>query len=94
MARMPGKRDSLGNRRAVVSQSTSWLTHGGAAQRVHGPRRSSRSGLDYGGRVVEVAPDLVLQAGLAMLGRRQVVAAAVKDGLSDLGLRPHGVDGD
>ena len=49
--------------------------------------------VDRGG-VVEIAPDLVVQAGLVVLDGEQVVAAAVEDSLSDLGLRPHGVDGD
>ena len=35
-----------------------------------------------------------MQAGLIILDREQVVAAAVEDGLGDLGLRSRGVDGD
>ena len=50
--------------------------------------------VDFGGRIIEVAPDLVVQAGLVALERQQVVAAAVEDGLGDLCLRAHGVDGD
>ena len=47
-----------------------------------------------GGGIVEVAPDFVVQAGLVILDGEQVVAATIKDGLGDLGLGAHGVDGD
>ena len=50
--------------------------------------------VDDGGRVVEIAPDLVMQAGLVVLDREQVVAAAVEEGLGDVGLAAHGVGGD
>ena len=50
--------------------------------------------VDFGLGVIEVAPDLVVQAGLVVLECQQVVAAAVEGGLRDLGLHPDGVDGD
>ncbi len=50
--------------------------------------------VDFGGGIIKVTPDLVVQAGLIVLERQQVVAAAVEDGLGDLGLCAHRVDGD
>lgn len=50
--------------------------------------------MDQGGFVVEVAPDLVVRAGLIALGGQKVIAATVEDGLGDPGLSAHGVDGD
>jgi len=48
----------------------------------------------FGGGVVEIAPDLVVQTGLVVLEREQVVTATIQDGLGNPGLRSHGIDGD
>ncbi len=50
--------------------------------------------MDFGPGIIEVAADFVVQAGLVVLERQQIVAATIEDGLGNLGLRSHGIDGD
>ena len=49
--------------------------------------------LRFGCRIIEIAPDLVVQAGLVVPDRKEIVTAPVEDRLSDLGLASHGIDG-
>ena len=52
-------------------------------------------GLQFRGRgIVEIAFDVVMQGGLVILDGQQVVGTPFEDGGGDLGLAPHGVDGD
>jgi len=88
-ARLAGEAPGRGQPGHVVADAMA--AHRDAAMVAVGRLEGAVEG---GRRVVQVAPDLVVQAGLVVLDDQQVVAAPVEDGLGDLGLTAHGVDGD